>query len=272
MLKKLPLEAYILFLPAAITYIIFHALSTPLYAVGIKETSQSIGISFIVIMCMFALCALYAVYVSCSLIYKKNFEELKKFLFSLSFLIIYVNCVILIVFDLTSLLFFHINPVHIIPIGDVLMSIDYKLFHTYSGILIQNIFSADYVRTYIVYCYGYLFPVITFTLIIALIKNVRIFRLGILSLLLAFYISIPLWMLNPTLPPLNMYYGSKPFAPASIYTKDFSNFKIASTLEKQMLELKKFWVSDDNSWYGVSTNPSMHIAWGLITVIIAFLI
>jgi len=77
---------------------------------------------------------------------------------------------------------------------------------------------------------------------------------------------------NPTLSPLNMYGDNRAFSPESSYAQDFTHFKTGGSLQKNRDILGKAWMPEDNSWYSVSANPSMHIAWGLIFVFVAYMI
>lgn len=285
MFKKIPLEVYFLFLPACLVFILplflKSSFPTQVVASGTVNTNHSVGPSIHLSIWVLSIFSIYLLCTLAVLVYKKyspkyvkseQGQELKKFLQSLSFLLICVNSIIITVVGLTSLMFAHASPHNIIPVGSALMSIDYSLFHTYSGVILQKFFSNDRVWMAIIYCYKYLFFAMVAILLIAFVKNVRIFRLGLLSLAFAFCISIPLWLLNPTLPPLNMYVGAHPYDPQSTYTKDLSQYTMNPRLVDQMTPLQQLWVSDTNSWYGISTNPSSHITWGLIVVVIAFLV
>lgn len=130
----------------------------------------------------------------------------------------------------------------------------------------KNIFDTS--GPIIIYSYGLLTVFIYFTMMLALIVRFSVFLRFSLSFLVSLIISLPIWFALPALTPMDRYLINVYKAPISATIEsEISAYEPNPSLLKFIEDMKP---TKPGISQGISTFPSMHVAWGLLVAFFLF--
>ncbi len=168
-------------------------------------------------------------------------------------------------------IFITAEPSHIITVSDSLLKIDQFFLSTFPALYLYQILSGGVVEKLIVYSYTYLSVILAVIFFVVLLKNRYLFRLFFLSFIIAFSIASPLWLFFPALSPQEMYRTNvlDRQIPQDIIqeNKELTN-SMSPFIKNYLYKFDRIWISEDKSFYAVSSFPSLHVAWGIIGTVI----
>jgi membrane-associated phospholipid phosphatase len=127
--------------------------------------------------------------------------------------------------------------------------------------------SGSIVEQLILYSYWYLYLFFSAAVLITAFLNKWIFRTLLNAFFLSFLIALPIFLLFPATSPDSLYLAKIfNFVPQPLFTDD-----TLSTIYNSFIEaFHEIWISKTNSFFSVSSMPSLHVAWGLIATISVF--
>jgi membrane-associated phospholipid phosphatase len=141
-------------------------------------------------------------------------------------------------------------------------SIERAIFGNLPAIFLINLFSGSIFELIIFYSYVGLSLVATLSLLILIFINIRIFRQTFIAFILALIIALPLFVAIPVISPAGLYVAKILKTEKADLVMKQSEIFIKSTNKFQQV-----FTSKDNSYYAISSIPSLHAAWGLIIVL-----
>ena len=129
-----------------------------------------------------------------------------------------------------------------------------------------NFFSGTMVESIILYTYANLLLVFCPLIVMLAFLNKNIFRQTFIAFFLSCLIALPLFTVLPVISP-DALYIAKVFKADNVYLPMPGDFKESKTFSSYKDFFHEIWISDDNSFYSVSSIPSLHAAWGLIILL-----
>ncbi len=167
---------------------------------------------------------------------------------------------------------------HVADTSVWLMHADVKIFDTFPALKLYAYLSGTFIERLIVYSYNYLAVIIALLFFIAFIQNRKLFITFFTAFIFAFLISAPMWYFVPAVSPEEAYRrDTVSISNSSHYSEGdkaiqehLQNQQQSAFLAKYINSLDKRWISPDKSYYAVSSFPSLHAAWGVIGMVLAF--
>ncbi len=204
----------------------------------------------------------------CFLIKKPKIEKIKDVIMSIFSFILFIGTMAVTVSISIKALFYLFDGKHVLWATLLLDKIEKFFFRDIIAIhfieIIKNIPLIEYL---IIFSYANLS--IIFSLVIFLVSDDKnSIRKIISSFFISIIISFPIWIMVPAVSPDSLYF-------AEIFDKQNTeiNFSIIDTSDnfKNTIKfLRKIWVSEDNSFYSISSFPSIHTAMGVISIYVLF--
>jgi len=119
--------------------------------------------------------------------------------------------------------------------------------------------------------------VLTLVVLGAAYTSVYLFRLFLLSFFIAMAVGMGGWLLVPAVSPLELsVYPSVAASPDILQSGEALRERVrrepANGWSASIAFLRDFWQAEDQDWLAVSSNPSFHVAAGMIVVVVAFLV
>ncbi len=277
LLRTLPVETYVLLLPALAfisttqTYRIVcaitrNSLCDPESPLRHNLLFQSINTMILTII------ALLGLYVLCAIVLRSrsHFSTIGKPLlrYGRSFLFVFGTLYLAILAHglAIRLLFLSADRTRTIALSHMIMNADLKIFGFSPPFFLNDIIQSEVLSAWIVQSYLQLLLIAGCTAIVLLFRSTYLFRKYMLSYFIAFMISCPFWYTFPVLHPDYMYRANVLHIeiPEDIqHIVQTTHFLPAMT--KQFDELAKIWVDSENRFLPISNFPSMHAALGIIT-------
>jgi hypothetical protein len=125
-----------------------------------------------------------------------------------------------------------------------------KLIDLFSGTLLERLF---------LYSYVYLFAIFSFTLLLLILSNKKIFRQTFMSFFLAFLIATPFFSLFPATSPDGYYIAN------TLSTNNYLYIQHSDIFDNFINLFHSMWIRPH--FINISSIPSLHAAWGLIGVL-----
>lgn len=128
-----------------------------------------------------------------------------------------------------------------------------------------NYFSGTMVESIILYTYFYLISTFSLVVVLAFLDKTS-FRQTLIAFFLSCLISIPIFAAIPIISPDGLYI-------AKVFKAEVASVPVLDNIAESELFssfnafFHKVWISDDNSFYSVSSFPSLHAAWGVLAVL-----
>lgn len=157
-------------------------------------------------------------------------------------------------------------PALIASVSQTLMNWDYRLFGVYPPFWLQKFSANHFLDTVLLESYRHLGTLLSIIFAGLLLKGRENFRKFFLAFFLAAIIGFPFWYLYPAISPDDMYRKnvlSLPVPP--VIESRINNAKaISANLTGFLEEIDQIGRSGRTRTPLVTTNPSMHVAWGII--------
>ena len=163
-------------------------------------------------------------------------------------------------------------PTDVVRASLSLMQVDHDMFGVYPNIWIHQ--SANPFRSILddsfmimVNAYGALGLMISLLLIFSLALNPKILLRALVVFLLSFFASIPFWLGSPAVTPNETFYSNKIDAelPAPIL-REMETFVPTPQMAQSLQLMGESRGTGKNGYYGITTNPSMHITWSVFVL------
>lgn len=199
--------------------------------------------------------------------------HLKQFLLSIIYIMLAIGLINLVLVLSLRQLSAASSQASMIAASQLFMSMDKEIFGFYPQLWIQK-FSMSSILDYLLlesYCKLPLF--LTIVLMGLLLFHKTYFRKFLIAIFIAPFIAMPLWYALPAVTPNEMYRENM-FSLQSI-TAIQKQYEKAVTSERLKTYLQRLNKSVENPRQKhplVSTNPSMHVAWGVIITYFAIIL
>ena len=267
----LPIEAYVIFLPALLfligIWIFVQTCTGNCFETFFHGYFSDILIkNNIVYFVIFP----FILYFIILLFFHKDFSKPKIWMFARSFTFSFgsLYAVMVLLLLCTQLMFNTIPHDRIVDATLQITNLDRWFFGGYSWAGIQGFFGPA-IETIIFNSYFYLVG-ITFVAIFSLLfLNKNLFRKFVLSYFLAFIIGLPFWFLLPTLGP-NMMFRANQLninIPSNIESA-IKEAEISEGSYKVLDHFSDYYYADRNRSVDITSFPSMHSAWGIIITVV----
>ena len=163
-------------------------------------------------------------------------------------------------------LFYGVSGSRVLEFTLAVDKIERWIFGGLPAIELINFLSGTVAEAIILHIYFYFtFGLLSMLIILAFLHK-NIFRQTVIAFFLASIISIPIFAMVPVISPDGLYV-------AGVFNSDTVTLPAIAGIEESPLFssyiafFHDFWVSDDHSFYSVSSLPSLHAAWGLLAVL-----
>lgn len=160
------------------------------------------------------------------------------------------------------------STLEVIHASDLLMSFDYFLFGVYPPFWLQQFLWKEPLGYLNVLAYKEITFVVTLVVLVCIFTNTKALRKFLMAFIIASFVGIPFWIAVPAISPQGMYIDNILKSDVSLVEKQIKNIRIEPNVEAYLPTGYKNWVDPKGKSFGVSTFPSMHVAWGLIVTII----
>ncbi|MBI4119883.1 MAG: phosphatase PAP2 family protein [Parcubacteria group bacterium] len=156
--------------------------------------------------------------------------------------------------------------------GNLLMTLDKKLFGVYPAFWFQNITGPaklvfDAAGPWFIAAYNALSLAVTAVFFITLARGNKKFHQFFASFLLAAAISLPFWHFWPALSPLDGYLVNQTkIAPPEDIQREIVRYKPNQSLQNFLNSVANVNRDEKNSFFAVTTMPSMHVAWATVAL------
>jgi membrane-associated phospholipid phosphatase len=198
------------------------------------------------------------------LVKKPKIEKIKDVIMSIFSFILFIGTMGVMISISIKTLFYLFNEKHVLWATLLLDKTEKFFFGDIVAInfleIIKNIPLVEYLIIF-----SYVNVSIIFSLVIFLVSDDKnSIRKIISSFFISIIISLPMWTMIPAVSPDSLYFA-KIFNNQNTET----NFSIVNTndnFKNTINFLRNIWVSEDNSFYSVSSFPSIHTAMGIISI------
>ncbi|MBI3632899.1 MAG: phosphatase PAP2 family protein, partial [Candidatus Vogelbacteria bacterium] len=275
-LRKLPLEFYVLLLPAVLVCGSLY-FSNNITLQNIDENSILLGsqlgrtIAFLFLVLIATRIFLYTVVISQAPDRDQNKRKKLDDLFSglLSAIFLFTSIILASGAVGTSALYlFKVSPIDkIITSSTKMMAMDYKIFGSYVPFILQGLGNKMHIiEVTSIWSYTNLLTIIPIFGIISIFKK-DVFRKFVLSFFIAVAISWPIWYFMPALQPGLMFKKNILNITVPTYIQQTIESHPSTHYDNLYIEeYDKFWTDPEGKTFSTSNNPSMHVAWGMFLV------
>lgn len=170
-----------------------------------------------------------------------------------------------------------VDPGRVASVSTMLMGWDYALFGSYVPFALQAI-QSDYVDSLLYVAYLGLGAMISLILLILLVAGKQwLIRAFVLSYAATFMLAVPVWYMFPAVTPYELY-GREDLLPVS---KESAQYVVAqeglASISERVEYLQTTLTTENASrpeigHYHVPTSPSMHVTWGTLILLFAFML
>ena len=173
-----------------------------------------------------------------------------------------------------KLLFATAEPHKTAMVSSWLMSIDKAVFGVYPIFALHALSSIPRLEWLLIFSYRYLFTILgALFLLLFISKKKRAFRRFVVSFFLCAILALPMWFFAPAVSPQLMYNKN-------IFSLDMpkdvevglSSLNQSSYFKAFLNATDRYWLALGTTAIAVSSNPSMHVAWGIIILYFAFVL
>ncbi|MCX6755500.1 MAG: phosphatase PAP2 family protein [Candidatus Nomurabacteria bacterium] len=277
-LSIFPIEVYVILLPSIIFFIMIgikyfncylyqtiqcinHSSAQDFISAFLENNIISVILIFVFIYLLFSIILI---------IYKKDNHQNKTSFNIRSFLfifgILYISAVAM-AFEIKTI-FISADPIHTAQVSEFLMHTDKVLFGSYLPFSFYHIIHSNILSQIFYNSYIYLFPIILVIIFISLFSNKEIYRKFLIAYFLAFLISLPIWIKFPAISPDSMYLKNILNTKISVEIQNVINItQISPRMQKNISAIGNHWIDPAGGSLAISTFPSMHAAWGIISVV-----
>ncbi len=151
------------------------------------------------------------------------------------------------------------------------MKADHAIFGLYPSFWLQRIGEIPWLEWFVLFSYQHVFLFLGLTFLLLFFVSKKLFQKFLFSFFILYVISFFIWALFPAISPQEMYRKNilHREIPQAIQ-HEIDSTKPTVNLQSYLNELDAYWISTDNTFLSVSTNPSLHAAWALLIVIFLF--
>ncbi len=275
LLRRLPIEVYVLFLPTIIFLIsifvfvfafahgnsasLFHGSFVTLFLQSTLRSPVIVPILLYILICM-------------TVIYFNKRSDRSGLIRSYSSFVFVMGifvCFSVTMSLATQLMFNTADHSRVIAASAGLAFVDKAIFHSYPWLYLNQHITSNFLEAVIVQSYLILDLIGCILVFITACYKTHLFRKLILSLFIAFIIGIPFWVTIPALSPDDAFrsniLGAK--IPDDIKTQMVATHFSAPTLDS-LIKTEAYWVDKTGKSLGITSFPSMHAAWGIIITVI----
>ena len=156
--------------------------------------------------------------------------------------------------------------------SDTLMRFDMRLFNTHPAFFLHTLDVPLWVQEFSSYCYTYLPSALALILAWTFFTNERLFRICFLSLTLSFAFSLPTWIAFPAIPPYEAYVLNilRRELPPGVKV-EVSALSITPETRAKIESAEAMWIDAiQHRSFTVSEFPSTHIIWSSILLYALF--
>ena len=271
LVKKLPIEFYVLLLPSIIILFVFYITNSLDISFDLKANiffgSMTGKTLFLLLAIMLAGLIGYHTMKINILDKQKRDESIDQIfsgLISCFFLSLAIVLATITMGVLVKYLFAHSDTAKVINLSHQIMNLDFQIFRIYPSIAIQALGKYHALEVMMIHSYLQLATFAPIFLLISVI-NKNAFRKYSLSFFISLAIAWPIWYISPVIQPGPMYRLNilKTQIPSAI---ELSMSQYTPTIYNKifMAKIDKFWIDPMGKTLSVSNNPSMHVAWGLL--------
>lgn len=163
-------------------------------------------------------------------------------------------------------------PIDVTKASLDLMQVDHDMFGVYPNIWLHQSTTPqkhflDMLYPTMKNAYNTLGLMISLLIIFSLALNPKILCQALVAFLLSFFASIPFWIASPAVTPNETFYSNKINAelPAPII-HDMETFSPTTQMVWGFQYLAEHRKTGEDGYYGITTNPSMHITWSVFVL------
>jgi len=170
---------------------------------------------------------------------------------------------------------YHSDINNVISATENIMQVDHNIFGSYVSFAMQSLAHNKIIDFILVNSYLGLSFAISIVFWLILLKDKVMFRKFMLSFLVIPMLSLPIWYAYPVISPSEMYRDNKLNLnfPQEMTSYVKQQTALSSQPTRDLLErTEKFKTNIKTGSFGATAFPSMHIAWGTITLYFGFLI
>ncbi len=161
------------------------------------------------------------------------------------------------------------DPGAVASTSEYLMHLDYLIFGVYPPFFLQKFAAIGSIGFLSVLAYRQILFIISVVVLTALFTNSQLLRKFIISFIIAGFIGLPFWTLIPAISPAEMYVVNTLGRPVpENINYEIKNTKIEKNIDEYLPHVLETWIDPTLKSFAVSTFPSMHVAWGVIAVVI----
>lgn len=163
----------------------------------------------------------------------------------------------------TSYLYIFSEPNLIAEYSAYFMNLDFSIFGTYPSLTLQRYWADTDLELLVLHAYNSIFTIIYWVGVYLVLFHFDNFRKFVMSMVGVFVVALPFWIMFPAISPQQMYLENLLgiSIPESI-AHYIHNFTASSQTLAYIGFQSDLWMIPGG--YAVTTNPSMHAAWGVI--------
>ncbi|MDO8482459.1 MAG: phosphatase PAP2 family protein [bacterium] len=163
-------------------------------------------------------------------------------------------------------LFYFVSGSRVFEFTILIDGLERAIFGGLPAIPLINFFSGTIVESVTLYTYLYFVVGFLIMLIVLAFFDKNIFRQTLIAFFLSSIISIPIFTALPVISPDGLYLTSV-LKTDNVNLPELGNFMESPTFFSLNAFFHNAWISEDSSFYSVSSFPSLHTAWGLLAVL-----
>lgn len=194
-----------------------------------------------------------------------NATDMKRFLSSFAYMTLAIFCSSLLLIYTVRQSSMLVSTPKIIASSELYMKMDFALFHHDPRIWLVDQFSNTSWDFWITFIYRKLNWAFAAVLVALVLFKKTLFRKYLFAFFLAPMLALPFWLAAPAVTPNEMYRINRyTVASANQYQQDYENMPAGYHLNRFLNFVDKRIESPFQKYPIISTNPSMHVAWGFI--------
>lgn len=202
------------------------------------------------------------------------FRESKALWYDTLFTFLFLGISLALLSIFVKLLFVTALPEKIIENSNLFLNLDYRIFGSHFMFLVYGWFSSEFLEKITIYSYLNLFIILSgLFFILFFSKNKNLFRRFLFAFFISAIISLPFSFVFPALAPQHMF--NKNILSVEVppdVKNQFESITPSLTFNRFLNDTDSFWIDPESKFYAITAFPSMHAAWGIAALLIAFLI
>ena len=155
--------------------------------------------------------------------------------------------------------------------SNLMMHWDRMLFHVYPPFYLHTLHLPWILQLAMTYAYAYLPSMFAVLLGLLFCTKPRLFRLSLLSLTIATYLSLPFWIMFPAISPSEVYrldHLKQGIAPDIVSAVE--GMDINPAIVTMLGDIERMWFDPAGKSFSVSSFPSTHVIWAVIFLYATF--